>query len=141
MNKYVELKKKHSAELNKLPMKSAFGEKQVEEMMKEWGLGTTKEDFSKVASLCGGCYCLKKDVHLFEEFFERTEKELKDFLKDDANLKDALMYEFANHECGYTYTPADALPPLGLSWNDVTVNSRIARVFNQSWEEYLNKCE
>lgn len=141
MNKYVELKKKHQKELNKLPMKAAFGKEQFKKMMEEWGLTTNAEDVCKIDMLVGGCYCLKKDTHLFEEHFQRTQKELEEFLKDDDNLKSAFQYEFANHECGYTYTPQDALPPLNLTYEEVEKNERLNKVFNEAWCEYLDECE
>lgn len=43
-NRYEEFKKRHAKELNKLPMKVAFGQKQFEEMLEEWGLTTSDED-------------------------------------------------------------------------------------------------
>lgn len=141
MNKYIEYKNRKHAEFDKLPMKVAFGNKQFEQMMKEWGLKTSKEDLTKIHQLGAGCYCLKKDTHLFEEHFQRTQKELKEFLKDDDNLKSAFKYEFANHECGYTYTPQDALPPLNLTYEEVEKNERLNRVFNEAWCEYLDECE
>lgn len=141
MNKYIEYKNRKHAEFDKLPMKVAFGNKQFEQMMKEWGLTTSKEDFAKIHQLGAGCYCLKKDTHLFEEHFQRTQKELEEFLKDDDNLKSAFKYEFANHECGYTYTPQDALPPLNLTYEEVEKNERLNRVFNEAWCEYLDECE
>lgn len=141
MNKYIEYKNRKHAEFDKLSMKVAFGNKQFEQMMKEWGLTTSKEDLTKIHQLGAGCYCLKKDTHLFEEHFQRTQKELKEFLKDDDNLKSAFKYEFANHECGYTYTPQDALPPLNLTYEEVEKNERLNRVFNEAWCEYLDECE
>ncbi len=141
MNKYAELMKKHSKELNKLPMKAAFGKEQFKKMMEEWGLTTNAEDISKIDMLVSGCYCLKKDTHLFEEHFQRTQKELEEFLNDDDNLKSAFKYEFANHECGYTYTPQDALPPLNLTYEEVEKDERLKRVFNEAWREYLDECE
>ena len=141
MNKYIEYKNRKHAEFDKLPMKVAFGNKQFEQMMKEWGLTTSKEDLTKIHQLGAGCYCLKKDTHLFEEHFQRTQKELKEFLKDDDNLKSAFKYEFATHECGYTYTPQDALPPLNLTYEEVEKNERLNRVFNEAWCEYLDECE
>lgn len=141
MNKYIEYKNRKHAEFDKLPMKVAFGNKQFEQMMKEWGLTTSKEDLTKIHQLGAGCYCLKKDTHLFEEHFQRTQKELKEFLKDDDNLKSAFKYEFANHECGYTYTPQDALPPLNLTYEEVEKNERLNSIFNEAWCEYLDECE
>lgn len=141
MNKYAELKKKHQKELNKLPMKAAFGKEQFKKMMEEWGLTTTAEDVCKIDMLIGGCYCLKKDTHLFEEHFQRTQKELEEFLKDDDNLKSALKYEFSNHECGYTNTPCDALPSLNLTYEKVEKDERLNKIFNDTWDEYLEECE
>lgn len=141
MNRYAELKKKHQKELNRLPMKAAFGKQQFKKMMEEWGLTTNAEDICKIDMLVGGCYCLKKDTHLFEEHFQRTQKELEEFLKDDDNLKSAFQYEFANHECGYTYTPQDALPPLNLTYEEVEKNERLNKVFKEAWCEYLDICE
>ena len=141
MNRYAELKKKHQKELNKLPMKAAFGKEQFKKMMEEWGLTTNAEDMGKIDMLVGGCYCLKEDTHLFEEHFQRTQKELEEFLKDDDNLKSAFKYEFSNHECGYTYTPQDALPPLNLTYEEVEKNERLNKVFKEAWCEYLDECE
>lgn len=141
MNKYAELKKKHQQELEKLPMKVAFGKEQFKKMMEEWKLTTTAEDVCKIDMLIGGCYCLKKDTHLFEEHFHRTQKELEEFLKDDDNLKSAFKYEFANHECGYTDTPQDALPSLNLTFKEVMSDKRLHKVFKRAWKEYLNECE
>lgn len=141
MNKYAKLKKKHQQELEKLPMKVAFGKEQFKKMMEEWNLTTTAEDVCKIDMLIGGCYCLKKDTHLFEEHFQRTQKELEEFLKDDDNLKSAFKYEFANHECGYTDTPQDALPSLNLTFKEVMNDKRLHKVFKRAWKEYLNECE
>ena len=138
MNKYVEYKNRQQAEFNKLPMKAAFGDKQFEQMMKEWGLTTSKDDLKKITSFGYGCYCLKKDKHLFDELLQKHLNEDEEFYKDDENLKDALYYEFGNYECGYTYTPADALSALGLSWNDVVINKRIAHIFNETWRKFLD---
>lgn len=101
--KYVDYKAKQQKEFNKLPMKAAFGDKQFEEMMAEWGLTTSKKDLKKICSIGAGAYCLKKDYHLFLEFGERSVKESEEFLSSDDNLVDALKYEFANHECGLTF--------------------------------------
>lgn len=137
MNKYIEYKNRKHAEFDKLPMKVAFGNKQFEQMMKEWGLTTSKEDLTKIHQLGAGCYCLKKDTHLFEEHFQRTQKELKEFLKDDDNLKSAFQYEFSNHECGLTYQPQEALLALPFTYKEVMTNKRLCRVFKNAWREYI----
>lgn len=141
MNEYQILKEKQSAEFNALPLKAAFGDEQFKRMMAEWNLSTSDEDLKKIRSLGCGAYCLATDVHLFVETSERHEKEMKDFLKTDKGLKDALMYEFGNHECGYTFDPSDAVVALGFTMNEVRTSERLNRVFEEAWNEYIDKCE
>lgn len=141
MNKYAELMKKHSKENDTLPLKAAFGDEQFEKMMKEWGLTTSKEDIMKIRSFGCGAYCLASDVHLFEEMRERHDKEILEFRKTDEGLKDAFMYEFANHECGYTFDPEDAVVALGLTMREVQASDKLNKVFEEAWKEYIDRCE
>lgn len=141
MNEYQILKEKQSAEFNLLPMKAAFGDDQFKRMMAEWNLSTSDEDLKKIRSLGCGAYCLDSDVHLFVETSERHEKEMKDFLGTDKGLKDALMYEFGNHECGYTFDPSDAAVALGFTMKEVRASERLNKVFEEAWNEYIDKCE
>ena len=137
MNRYVEYKKRKQAEFDKLPMKAAFGNKQFEQIMKEWGLTTSKEDLTKIHQLGAGCYCLKKDYPLFLKLACKHMEEDVEFFKDDDNLKSAFKYEFADHECGYTYTPQDALLALPFTYKEVMTNKRLCRVFKKAWTEYI----
>lgn len=43
MNKYNELKQRQQQEINALPIRFAFGNKQFKEMMTDWGLDAEKE--------------------------------------------------------------------------------------------------
>lgn len=141
MNKYAELMKKHHDENENLPLKAAFGDAQFKKMMKEWGLTTSDEDLKKICSLGYGAYCLASDAHLFGEIGKRHENECKELLDTDRGLKDAFMYEFANHECGYTYTPQDAIAVLGFTVKEIENDKRLNKIFKEAWNEYLDKCE
>ena len=66
--RYYEFKKKQQDEFDKLPMKAAFGDKQFEEMMAEWGLTTSEEDLKKIKGLAPGCFCLKKRLSIIYRF-------------------------------------------------------------------------
>ena len=139
--KYQEFKKKQQDEFGKLPMKAAFGDKQFKEMMAEWGLTTSKEDLEKICSIGAGAYCLKKDYHLFIEFSERSVKEDEEFYSNDENLKDALIYEFGNHECGYTWDFENGIIALGFSVKEFFSDQRKAKVFAEARKEYIDKLE
>lgn len=138
MIRYADFKEEQQKEFDALPMKAAFGDKQFEKMMAEWGLTTSDEDLKKVASLGAGGYCLKKDFHLFEEFGNKSAKEMEKYFKDDEQLSDAFMYEFGNHECGYTGDPWEALYALGYTKKDVATDERLHRIFNETWRKYVD---
>lgn len=139
--KYQEFKKQQQDEFDKLPMKAAFGDKQFKEMMAEWGLTTSKENLEKIYSIGAGAYCLKKDYHLFIEFGERSVKEDEEFYSNDENLKDALIYEFGNHECGYTWEFEYGIIALGFSIKEFFSDQRKAKVFAEARKEYIDKLE
>lgn len=137
MIKYSVYKKRQQDEFNKLPMKAAFGDKQFKEMMASWGLTTSKADIAKIANLGYGAFCLAKDAHLFSEFTEKGLKEDEEYFNVDEQLEDAFLYEFGNHECGYTGNPYDALDALCFTKEEVDKDDRLHRIFIQAWHKYI----
>ena len=119
--KYVELKEKHSREIDGFPVFFAFSNQQLEEGLEK--LAVTKENICSIGS---GGFVAKNKRADFDAMFSRWEKESKDALKDDAFLADAIIYELNNHEYGYTMDPEPALDAIGVSLDDERVN----KIFN-----------
>ena len=138
MNKYIEYKNRKQAEFDKLPMKAAFGNKQFEQIMKEWGFTTSKEDLTKIHQLGAGCYCLKKDYPLFIKLACKHMEEDVEFFKDDKNFKEALYYEFDNHECMLTLNPHDAIEALSFTEEEINNDKRLSKLFKEAWKEFLS---
>lgn len=141
MLKYVDYKSQQQEKFDKLPIKAAFSDEQFREMMEEWGLTTSDEDLKKIVSIEAGAYCLREDKHLLEEFVEQSLKEDAEYFKDDDQLKDAFLYEFGNHECAYTGNPYEALYALNYTKAELKGDDRLARIFKQSWREYIDNYE
>ena len=139
--RYYEFKKKQQDEFDKLPMKAAFGDKQFEEMMSEWGLTTSKKDLAKIAQLGPGGYCLKEDYPKFIALANRHMEEMEEFLSNDDNLIDALKYEFANHECGYTWEFENGITALGYTIEEFFSEERKKRLFIKARQEYIKNLE
>lgn len=122
MNKFKELKCKHQAEVNALPIGFAFGKKQFADMMTKWGL--SPDDTDKIYKLgdTGGFY-LRKDAELIRETFYRHERELNDAIAADETgdgfIYDMFLYELRNHEYCITYSYEDTLNALGFTYEDL----------------------
>lgn len=135
MNKYDEMKARHQEEVNNSPMKFAFGEKQLIEVLNEWGL--TADDMDKVTSIYGcGDIIQTKDVPAFEAMCKRHEQEMKDAIAADETgdgfIFDMFDCELGNHEYGYTRDPSDALAALGLSYIDIYKDARLIHGFEKA---------
>lgn len=141
MNKYEALRNRQSNEFNTLPMKAAFGEEQFNNMMAEWGLSSSQEDIKKIRSLGVGAYCLATDVQKFVDMGKKHMKETEEFLKTDEGLKEALMYEFSNQECGYTGNYEDAITALDFDVREFITDEHKLGIFEEAKKEYQSKYE
>lgn len=83
----------------------------------------------------------KRDRHLFFEFAERSVKEDEEFYSNDENLKDALIYEFGNYECGYTWEFENGITALGFTVKEFLSDKRKAKVFAEARKEFIDKLE
>ena len=127
-NKYVVLKEKHQEEINKFPIKYAFGDKQFEKAMKE--LGLTVNDTDKVIGVgYGGGFMLKEDYPKYREMVLRQHEEIQYEIENDIDgtgfVKDMFSYELANHEFGYTRELDETLTALGISFKDIDENENL----------------
>ena len=139
INKYQELKEKHSKEFNKFPIKFAFSESQFKEAMKD--LGLTEKDTDKITGIgIGGGFIRKTDVEAFNEMNKRHRQEEKDAIKNDLTgegyIKDMFEYELANHEYGYTNNLEDILIALGLTIDNINNDERLKHGLDLALDRY-----
>jgi hypothetical protein len=125
MNSYRILKEHQQAEVNALPIKFAFSNKQFEEAMAEWGL--TPKDTDKLYMLGGtGGFYLRTDAEKIQNTLEKIEKEKKLAIQQDKTgngfIFNMFNYELANHEYCITYDTSDTLDALGLTDEEVNNN-------------------
>ena len=118
---YMDLKKKHGAELGAFPMAFAFSTEQLNEGLQK--LGATKEE---VTSIGGGGFIKRTDVDKFVAMFNSQNAERTEACKDAEFLTDALRYELENHEYSYTW---DAEPAIDCFKGNVNIES-----------EYFKQC-
>ena len=118
MNRYLEMKKKHSDQLNSFPMFFAFNQQQFDEGMRKLGLRET--DFDKICSIGGtGGYIRSSDRVAFIEMNQKIKQERTAAIAADETgegfIYDMFLYELKNHEYGYTWDETDTLEALGYT--------------------------
>ena len=123
-------------------MRFACSQEQFQEMMKEWGL-RPKMELDKIARLPFGGFVQKKDVPLIRDTFSRHREELQAAIDADPTgegfIKDMFLCELENHEYSYTGTAEDALEALGLSYEDVASNQKLAHGLELAEDEIMGQ--
>lgn len=141
MNKYIEWKKEYQKRIDAFPMKFAFTQESLERGMKE--LGLEPHETNKICSIGGGGFIRVTDVDAFKQLFNGRANELRERMKDDDFMYEALVYELANHEYGYTGDSDEALYSLGLLpeqvWSDE--NSREYRICSKACMDVMASSE
>jgi len=120
---YQELKQIQRKRVNEFPMRFAFNDAQFQEILDEWEIDRN-EMKDKLYKIPGGGFIRKTDSDALAELVELNAKEMRDAIKDDEFLTEALEYELANHEYCITYDPADALDVLGLDPKRLTAREK-----------------
>lgn len=139
MNAYQQLKSRQQARVDAFPLGAAFSDKQFTEMMtNRFGLQDTPEDRQKIISLGYGVFIRKSDKEAYVALMNGINKELEEFLEDDANFIAACEYEYANHECQISDDWEAGLRPLGLSF--ATLTDRQRKLAKQARDNFWKQC-
>lgn len=142
MSKYEELKKRHQHEFSAVPIKFAFGSKQFNEMMKQWGFDPEK-DLDKIFTIGYGGYMLKKDVEILNQTRKRQDKEFNEAIAAD-KTGDGFIYEMfycelCDHEYGYTRNPDSTLEALGYTYEALMSDERLWHGFEKAKNKIIEE--
>ena len=136
---YVEFKEKRQKEINELPMYFAFSDKQFNELMVKLGYNDENVFLNDIMSIGGGSIILKKDKELVMNTFDRIDKELTEYLKNDEFLESAFEYELGNHEYCTTNDISETLDALDISYDEYGKNESIQRIAKKAIKKYMNE--
>lgn len=139
--KYREFREYWQKEFEKLPVKYAFNQKQLEKAMNELGLDV-KTDMDKVISIFGaGDIWRKDDVEKYNEFSRKESEQRNELMKDKEFVKDMFLYEMGNHEYGYTLDSQDVIEACGLTMTEVLNNEFLHGIWDEARKEFLESAE
>lgn len=137
MNKYTELKDKHSKMVNAFPMGFAFSDKQFEEAKEKLGIESNDE----LLSIAGGGLIRKTDSKEYSIMMTMLCMDEEVAMEDDEYLYQGFLYELANHEYGITYDPESTLDCFSLTIDEVNKDPRLHKIFTMARIKYLDGFE
>ena len=122
---YSELKDTQQAAFNNFEgIIFAFTNKQLEDGLAK--LGASK---SEIIQCNAGMFILKSKEAALDTLLEASNKEMKEALKDETFLQDALTYELCNHEYCITGNTRDALAALDLTSEEIPAHvMKVSRI-------------
>ena len=126
---YAGLRADQRDKINGFPIRFAFSNQQLDEVIKELGPAET------LVNIGGGGFLRKSDRQAFDDLFESCEREMAEAMLNDDFLLDAMKYELGNHEYCITFDPSSTIDALGLDMTD----ERTVRLLNVAKREYLKE--
>ena len=144
MNKYIEMLHRHQEEVNALPIKFAFSDKQFTEGMAKLGLSPTDTDKIYALGETGGFYRVA-DAKLIRDTFNRHIEERQKAIEDDTTGKgyicEMFRYELQNHEYAYTGDLEDTIESLGLTMKEINDNPALKHGLELARKKYIRDAD
>ena len=114
----------------------AFNDKQFKKGLAELGLNGADVASGKLAKLGAGGFILAERKESYWKHIDGLHAKMKQALKNEAFLLEALIYELINHEFIITYDATDALESLSLKVDDVP-----SELLKEAKREAVRRCE
>lgn len=140
METYTDIKVRHQKEVDAFNIGAAFSNEQLAEMMAKFGLPNDKTGYAQIVSLGYGAYIMRKDVPAWNEMSERHKREMREFRKRRKNLKEALRYEFRNHESQFCLQEDVICQSVGLTWDEVRNDKELLKIWEEAWKLFWSDC-
>lgn len=125
---YLEMKERHQAEVNALPIGFAFSEEQYTRQLETWGITKEEADAGAIVGIGGG-FIRSSDRDLVLGTLQRIHEESNAAILSDPDgsgyIYEMFFYELANHEFAYTRDISETLEDLGISNKDLAENKAL----------------
>lgn len=112
----------------------AFSNEQFEEGKKKLNVGPD----NKLVRIYGGGFLSASKVDEFKALVKECDDIQKQYNKDKKQLKQAIMYELANHEYHIRENLEDTLNALGIDEEDLN-NPELKKLIKSCTKEYMKK--
>ena len=126
MNAYEEMKKRHQAAVDDLPIYWAFTQDSFVQILNK--LELTEDDTDQLCKIGGG-FCLKTDAERIVKTLRRNREELEAAVAADTTgdgfIEEMFLYELRNHEYTYTLDTEETVNACGFTEAEVEADPRL----------------
>ena len=134
METYKQMKDRHQAEVNALPLAFAFSRDQYHAKLKEWEITEEEARAGAIVGIGGGGFCKASDHNEVLATFRRIQEEEAAAIAADLDgtgyISQMFLYELQNHEYSYTGDIDDTLDALNISNKDLAENPALLAGLN-----------
>ena len=107
--------------------------------MKKLGLNPSQTNM--ITNIGGGGFIRTSDVPAWQQLIQQHQMEMQAAIQQDQTgdgfIYQMFRYELANHEYTYSEDPSDALRALGITYQQVMADPRLAHGFEKAREKLL----
>lgn len=123
METYKQMKDRHQAEVNALPLAFAFSAEQLKEVLSAWNISEEEAIAGAITPIGHGGYIRTTEKELVNSTFKRIQEERQAAIEADTTgtgyIFQGLKYELINHEYSYTGDATEAIEAVGLTEEDL----------------------
>lgn len=139
METYTQMKDRHQAEINALPLAFAFSADQLKEKLAAWNITEEEAIAGAIMPITHGGYIRTADKDLVRDTFKRIQEEKRAAIEADTTgdgyIYEMFLYELNNHEFSYTQDITDTLDALQLTADDINGSLALRHGLNKAVQE------
>ncbi len=136
METYKEMKDRHQAEVNALPLAFAFSRDQYREKLAAWNITEEEAKAGAIVGIGNGGFIRSSDKDLVIGTLERIHDEEQAAIAADTTgdgyIYEMFLYELNNHEYSYTGDVDETLNALGISWEEMADKPALLNGLNKA---------
>lgn len=138
---YKEMKERHRAEVNTLPLAWAFNEKQYRDKLAEWHIAEAEAKAGAIIGIGNGGFIRAKDRETVIDTFKRIQEERTAAIEADKTgngfIYEMFLYELNNREYSYTQDVDETLAALNITADDLENNTALQHGLDKAIETII----
>lgn len=133
---YRQMKDRHQAEVNALPLAFAFSREQYRRKLAQWGITEEEAEAGAVIGIGGGGFIRSSDREIVFGTLDRIQDETDAAIAADTTgegfVYEMFFYELNNHEFRYTHSAEETLDALSITEEELQNSEALRHGLNKA---------